>query len=77
MGVRPGMGIKGALRDRALEENGNNGSTPQDWIGMRGKNGKINGWGIPLCAENKRSQQTKRYPWESMGAPSLCNSIHP
>lgn len=24
MGVRPGMGIKGALRDRALEENGNN-----------------------------------------------------
>mgnify|MGYP007049037018 CR=1 FL=1 len=46
-------------------------------IGMRGRNGKINGWGIPLCAENKRSQQTERYPWESMGASSLCNSINP
>lgn len=33
-------------------------------IGMRGRNGKRNGWGIPLCAENKRSQQTERYPWE-------------
>jgi hypothetical protein len=46
-------------------------------IGMRGRNGKINGWEIPLCAENKRSQQTEKYPWESMGAPSLCNSINP
>jgi hypothetical protein len=45
-------------------------------IGMRGRNGKINGWGIPLCAENKRSQQIEKYPWESMGAPSLCNSIN-
>ena len=46
-------------------------------IGMRGRTGKRNGWGIPLCAENKRSQQTERYPWESMGASSLCNSINP
>ena len=38
-------------------------------IGMRERNRKINGWGIPLCAENKRSQQTERYPRESMGSP--------
>ena len=42
------MGIKGALRDRALEENGNNGSTPQDW--NEGKEWKDKWMGNPpMC----------------------------